>query len=77
MTEQWNKYDKTAARSHGKPGREARPKSVTIDIHSHVAVPEAAQFVAPHLDMANVPLAQGSAKSTPKYVRNLCSSFGT
>src|SRR6202167_4645262 len=57
MTEQWNKYDKTAARRHGKPGREVRPKSVTIDIHAHVAVPEAAQFVAPHLDMATVPLA--------------------
>jgi aminocarboxymuconate-semialdehyde decarboxylase len=57
MTEQWNKYANTAARTHGKPGRELRPKSVTIDIHSHVAVPEAAQFVAPHLDMATVPLA--------------------
>ena len=57
MSEQWNKYDKTAARKHGKPGREVRPKSATIDIHAHVAVPEAAQFVAPHLDMATVPLA--------------------
>ena len=57
MTEQWNKYGPTAARKHGKPGREVRPKSVTIDIHSHVAVPEAAQFVAPHLDLATIPLA--------------------
>ena len=37
MTEQWNKYDKTAARKHGKPGREVRPQSMTVDIHSHVA----------------------------------------
>ena len=30
-----------------------RPKSVTIDIHAHVAVPEAAKFVEPHLDMVD------------------------
>ena len=46
----WNKYEPTAARKHGKPGREARPKSITIDIHSHVAVPAAAEFVKPHFD---------------------------
>jgi aminocarboxymuconate-semialdehyde decarboxylase len=37
----WNKYEPTAARKHGKPGREIRPQSVTIDIHSHIAVPAA------------------------------------
>jgi aminocarboxymuconate-semialdehyde decarboxylase len=57
MAEQWNKYAPTAARSHGKPGREVRPKSVTIDIHSHVGVPAAAKFVEPHLDWATIPLA--------------------
>jgi aminocarboxymuconate-semialdehyde decarboxylase len=57
MPEQWNKYAPSAARRHGKPGREARPKSVTIDIHSHVAVPAAAKFVEPHLDWATIPLA--------------------
>jgi len=57
MPEAWNKYGPTAARRHGRPGRELRPNSVTIDIHSHVAVPEAAKFVAPHLDWATVPLA--------------------
>lgn len=46
---QWNKYAPTAARRHGKPGREARPQSVTVDIHSHVGVPRAAEFVRPHL----------------------------
>ena len=39
MTAQWNKYEPTAARKHGKPGREIRPKSTTIDIHSHVGDP--------------------------------------
>src|SRR5580700_943755 len=57
MPNQWNKYAPTAARRHGKPGRELRPKSTTIDIHSHVAVPEAAKFVEPHLDWATIPLA--------------------
>jgi aminocarboxymuconate-semialdehyde decarboxylase len=57
MTMQWNKYEATAARKHGKPGREIRPKSTTIDIHSHVAIPQAGAFVKPHLDMATIPLA--------------------
>jgi len=54
---QWNKYERTVARSHGRPGREIRPKSVTIDIHSHVAVSPAAALVKPHLDLSTVPLA--------------------
>ena len=57
MPEQWNKYDKTAARTHGKPGREVRPQSVTVDIHAHVGVPEAAKFVEPYLDWSSIPLA--------------------
>ena len=50
MATQWNKYEATVARKHGKPGRELRPKSTTIDIHSHVAIPQAAAYVKPHLD---------------------------
>jgi len=56
MTEQWNKYAPTAARRHGKPGRERRPSSTTIDIHSHVAVPAAAACVKPHLDPTTIAL---------------------
>jgi aminocarboxymuconate-semialdehyde decarboxylase len=56
MTTQWNKYDVTAARKHRKPGREIRPKSTTIDIHSHVAIPQAGVFVKPHLDLSTIPL---------------------
>ena len=52
-----NRYGPTAARKHSRPGREMRPKSLTIDIHSHVMVPEAAAFVQPHLDLATNPLA--------------------
>ncbi len=53
---QWNKYEPTAARKHGKPGREIRPKSRTIDIHSHVGVPRAAELVKPHLAPDAMPL---------------------
>jgi aminocarboxymuconate-semialdehyde decarboxylase len=53
---QWNKYGPTAARTHGRPGREIRPQSVTIDVHSHVGVPRAADFVRPHLSPEAMPL---------------------
>jgi aminocarboxymuconate-semialdehyde decarboxylase len=53
----WNKYEHTAARKRGRPGREIRPKSTTIDIHSHVAIAQAGAFVRPHLDMSTIPLA--------------------
>ncbi len=54
---QWNKYGPTAARPLGKPGRETRPKTLTIDLHAHVGIPEAAAIVRPHLDLATIPLA--------------------
>ena len=53
---QWNKYGPTAARAHGRPGRELRPQSITIDVHSHVGVPRAAEFVKPHLAPDAMPL---------------------
>src|SRR5438874_5033822 len=54
MTTPWNKYAATAARRHGRPGREVRPNSTTIDIHSHVAIARAAAFVKPHFDPSTV-----------------------
>jgi aminocarboxymuconate-semialdehyde decarboxylase len=53
---EWNKYGPTAARRHGRPGREVRPSSITIDVHSHVGVPRAAELVKPHLQAASMPL---------------------
>ena len=53
---QWNKYEPTAARKHGRLGREIRPKSTTVDVHSHVGVPQAAAFVKPYLSSAAMPL---------------------
>src|SRR5262245_48711474 len=64
MNEPWNRYGPTAARLHGKPGRQMRPQSITIDIHSHVLVPEAAEFIAPHLDPATNPLAHFATPDT-------------
>jgi aminocarboxymuconate-semialdehyde decarboxylase len=48
MLEPNNRYDLTAARPHGRPGREIRPRGLTVDIHSHVQVPAAASYVKPH-----------------------------
>jgi aminocarboxymuconate-semialdehyde decarboxylase len=64
MTDMWNKYEPTAARKRGRPGRAIRPKSITVDIHSHVAVPQAAAFVQPHLDLSTIPLAHFATPAT-------------
>ena len=59
-------YGQTAARKHGRPGRETRPRSTTIDIHSHVSVPAAAAIVQPYLDISTIPLAFFSTADTKK-----------
>ena len=65
MAQDWNRYGPTAVRPQGgKPGRAARPQSITIDIHSHIAIPQAAEFVKPHLDPATVPLVNFAAPET-------------
>lgn len=64
MPNDWNRYGPSAARPTGKPGRERRPQSVTIDLHAHVAVPHAAEFVKPHLDLATIPLARYATPDT-------------
>jgi hypothetical protein len=43
MADVWNKYEPTAARKRIKPGRETRPKSLTLDTHAHVMVPRPLQ----------------------------------
>ena len=64
MTEETNHYGATAARTHGRPGRETRPTSRTVDVHAHVLVPEAAAMVAPHLDRSAAPLARFATPET-------------
>src|ERR1051325_335581 len=61
MANVWNKYEPTAARKQARPGREVRPKSLTLDIHSHVAIPQAAPMVKPHLAPAPIPAAGAKA----------------
>ena len=58
MADIWNKYADTAARKHVKPGRDVRPKSLTVDMHAHVAVPRVAEIVTPHLKQSTDPLVQ-------------------
>ncbi len=60
----WNKYEPTAARERGKPGREIRPQSATIDIHAHVAIPKAGAYVAQHANLAGTGLNQFQTPET-------------
>jgi aminocarboxymuconate-semialdehyde decarboxylase len=64
MPNDWNRYGPTAARPAGKPGRTTRPQSITVDLHAHVAVPRAAEFVKPHLELATIPLARYATADT-------------
>lgn len=64
MTAGWNRYGPTAARAHGKPGRLTRPKTVTIDVHGHVGVPRAFEYVKPHFDWSTIPLAHFATPET-------------
>jgi len=66
MADVWNKYEPTAARKRIKPGRETRPKSLTLDMHAHVMVPRAGEIAAPHLKAATDPLVQLSTPETQK-----------
>ncbi len=64
MSDVSNHYGATAARRHGRPGRQVRPQSITIDIHSHVMIPEAAAFANPHVDLSRIPLAHFATPDT-------------
>jgi aminocarboxymuconate-semialdehyde decarboxylase len=64
MSKIYNGYGPTAARKHGTPGKQARPKSMTIDLHSHIALPKAAAYAGPLQDMSLVPLAMYSSDET-------------
>ncbi len=64
MTEASNHYGHTAARPERRPGRETRPESLTVDMHSHVMIPAAAAMVQGHLDLATIPLAHFATPET-------------
>lgn len=64
MAEPSNHYGPTAARARGRPGRETRPASATVDAHAHAAVPEAAAYAAPQLDPAANPMTRFATPDT-------------
>jgi len=64
LPQPWNKYDLTAARRHGRPGCAARPSSVTVDAHSHVAVPAADALVMRHVGASGSALARFATPET-------------
>src|SRR3984893_15047477 len=57
MIDRNNRYGRTAARIHDADGLARRPSSVTIDIHAHLVVQQAARLAQPHVDVSRVPLA--------------------
>lgn len=63
MTSVWNRFGPTAGRTHAQ-GERQRPAGVTVDIHSHVAVPEAAKLAGPHVDLSRIPLAHFATDDT-------------
>ena len=60
----WNRYGPTAARRGGAPGRDVRPSSPTVDIHAHVVIGQATEFVRPHIDWSTVSLAHFATEDT-------------
>ncbi|KAA0969574.1 amidohydrolase [Aureimonas fodinaquatilis] len=57
-----NRYGPTAGRKPG-PGTN-RPDTITIDIHAHISVPEAAAYAAPHLNIADIAMVKFSNDET-------------
>ncbi len=57
-----NRYGATAARKASP--EKGRVKTKTVDIHSHIAVPEAARFAQPHLTLTDIPMVRHSNDQT-------------
>ena len=64
MIEKKNRYGRTVARIHDADGLARRPSSVSIDIHAHIVVPQAAKLAQPHVDLSRVPLAHFADAAT-------------
>lgn len=57
-----NRYGPTAARPADRGHR--RLETTTVDLHAHVAVPEAAKFVQPHMDLSRIAMVRFSNEET-------------
>jgi aminocarboxymuconate-semialdehyde decarboxylase len=55
MPEGKSRYGHTAGRVRDADGTASRPQTPTIDIHSHITVPQALRHVQPHLDLNRIP----------------------
>ena len=76
MADLWNKYEPTAARKRGTPGKQSRPKSITVDMHAHVAIPRAGEIAGPHVDPTKVPLDHFSNAETKAIMAKQASDIG-
>lgn len=57
-----NRYGPTSARA--VPAQKQRLTTPTVDIHAHVAVPEAAAYIAPHMVLSDVAMVRHSNDET-------------
>lgn len=57
-----NRYGPTAARKSS--ASTARLKSKTVDIHAHVLIPKAAEYMAPHVDMMRIAMVKHANDET-------------
>lgn len=57
-----NRYGPTAARP--APAEKRRLSTTTVDIHAHVLVPEAMEYMAPHVDPKRIAMVQHSNAET-------------
>src|SRR5260221_5072109 len=57
MIDRKNRYGRTAARIHDDDGLARRPSAVTIDIHAHIVVAQAAKLAQPNIAISRIPLA--------------------
>ena len=57
-----NRYGPTSARA--VPAQKQRLTTPTVDIHAHVAVPEAAAYIAPHLVLSDIAMVRHSNAET-------------
>jgi aminocarboxymuconate-semialdehyde decarboxylase len=64
MSDGKSRFGRTAARIHDADGSARRPQTPTIDIHSHITIPQALEHVRPHMDLSRVPLAHHANSET-------------
>lgn len=57
-----NRYGPTAARSH--PGAPARLGTTTVDIHAHVHIPAATDYMMPHVDPMRIAMVKHANDET-------------